>query len=426
MKIGIASHTKGRLKAIGTGLQVRSFRWWFSTQVLSSSGTMTQSIAQSWLILRLTGSALVLALAVAATFGPSLLLGAWTGSLIDHFDRRKLLLVTQLCFIVLSAGLAAVVAAHLDSVGVVFAFATATGVVTALDMPARQIFVLDLVGQDRAANAVSLNEVVLNVSRVLGPAVGGALLATIGVAACFWFNAWTFVPALAVIVILLRRRGWVRTQVRLPRSERGRIRDGLTYAWRKPAIRSCVFLAVAGGMLFNMGTTLPLMVARAFHDGAGSYGWLMAAFGAGALLGAFLAGSGRAWPNGKLIAGLALATGVDVTIAAASPSMSLLYVGLAVAGFLSIWFIALANTLVQLRADPSLRGRVMGVWTMALPGMTPLTSLLVGAVATAVGGGLGAREAFGLSGAALIAAAMLGWRSLAVPSASDGPMQAAR
>jgi MFS family permease len=190
------------------------------------------------------------------------------------------------------------------------------------------------------------------------------------------------------------------------------VRRGLAFAWRHPAIRYSLVMAVASGMLFNLGATLPLMATRAFHMGAGGYGALMATFGGGALFGALVAGGGPSWPSGRRVRWLAVLTGACVCATAASPWAGLLFAGLAVAGFLSIWFIALANALVQLRTEPGLRGRVMGIWTMAMPGATPLTSLLVGGVATGAGGAAGARDAFGLSGAALLLTAALAWRSL--------------
>jgi MFS family permease len=407
---------KGRARTAVQALRIRSYRWWFLAQVLSSSGNMTAAVAQSWLVLRLTHSAFLLALTATFSFTPSLVGGAWAGSVVDRFDRRRVLLVTQSSFFLLSAGLGALVALRAAPVWAVFAFAAVTGVVNAMDAPARQVFVLDLVGRDRAANAVGLNEVVINASRVLGPSVGGALLATVGVAACFFVNALSFVPPLVVVAALVARRGWqpVARQGRARPS--GHVREGLSYAWKHPAVRSCILTAVAGGMLFNMGNTLPLMATRAFHGGPQAFGAMMAAFGGGALFGALMAGSGAEAPSGRLVRSLVAATGLEVCLTALSPAMWVLYAGLALAGFLSIWFIALANALVQLRTEPDLRGRVMGAWTMALPGMLPLTSLLVGAVATWGGGGAGAREGFGLAGVALLAAAAAGWRALGEPS----------
>jgi hypothetical protein len=395
-------------------MRVRAYRWWFGSQILSSSGSMSQAVALSWLVLRLTGSAFLLALTVTVTFAPAFAGGAWAGSLVDRFDRRHLLLLTQASFFLLNASFAALVlAGGALHVWVVFAFAFAGGVVGTLDGPARQVLVLDLVGQDRAANAVSLNEVVVNTSRVLGPAVGATLLATVGVGACFLVNAMSFLPPLAVVTVLLWRRGWSGVQAAPRARRRGHVREGLAYAWQQPAIRSCIVMAVAGGMLFNMGTTLPLMATRAFHSGPDGYAAMMAAFGGGAVFGATKAGTGPAWPSGRMVRALVLATGIEVCLTSCAPWLGLLYVGMALAGFLSIWFIAVANALVQLRSDPFLQGRVMGAWTMALPGMLPVTSLLVGGVATWVGGGLGARAAFGMAGVALVATAAVGWRALA-------------
>jgi MFS family permease len=394
-------------------MRVRSYRWWFTSQILSASGTMTQAVALSWLVLKLTGSAFYLALSVTVMFAPSLVGGAWAGSLVDRWDCRRVLLVTQSAYLVLSAGLGALTLAGAARVWDVFLFAFVSGLVGTLDAPARQVFVLDLVGQERAANAVSLNEVVINTSRVLGPALGGVLLATVGVGACFLVNALTFLPPLAVVTALLWRRGWSRTQAAPGERRRGHAREGLVYAWRTPAIRSCIFMAVSGGMLFNMGSTLPLMATRAFHAGPQGYGAMMGAFGVGALFGAVLAGSGSPWPSGRRVRALVLVTGVVVCLTAFAPWIGLLYAGMVLAGFFSIWFIALANALVQLRSEPEMRGRVMGAWTMALPGMLPITSLLVGAVATWGGGATGAREGFALGGAGLILTAGVGWRSLA-------------
>ncbi|MGD0808852.1 MAG: MFS transporter [Acidimicrobiales bacterium] len=394
-------------------MHVRTYRWWFFSQILSASGSTMQGVAMSWLVLKLTGSALLLALTATVMFAPSLVGGAWAGSLVDRFERRQVLFWTQSAFMVLSATFGTIVAVGGLRVWVVYVFAFAIGLVNTLDAPARQIFVLDLVGPDRAANAISLNEIVINTSRVLGPAVGGALLATVGVAACFVVNAATFLPPLAVVSALLYRRGWSSIQAPPRERRRGHTWEGLVYVWRRPALRSCVFMAVAGGMLFNMGGTLPLIATRVFHAGPEAYGAMMASFGGGALFGALLAGTGPSWPSGPRVRALVLATGLEVSLAAFSPWEGMLFVGLALAGFLSIWFFALANALVQLRSDPAVRGRVMGVWTMALPGMLPITSLLVGGVATLGGGALGARLAFGLGGLALAISGVAGWRSLA-------------
>jgi MFS family permease len=393
------------LGQIAAAFRVPAFRWWFSSQILSASGGMTQMVAQTWLLLQLTNSGVALGLLGAATMGPVLVLGAWAGALVDRLDRRRVLIATQALFFVLSATLAVLSATGVISAWMLFASALATGSVMAVDGPARQVFVLELVGPERTPSAVGLYEVVINAARVLGPAIGGVLLATVGATACFVFNAVTFLPPLAVLL-------WVRTQRRPSEAKarrRGAVRAGLRYVRAHPAIRACMLMAVASGMLFNFGIALPLLATRSFHAGGGAYGALMAAFGVGALFGALAAAGASGAPSGRRVRALALATGAVIVLTAMAPSLAPAFVGLTLAGFLSIWFIALANTLVQLRADPDMRGRVMGIWTMALPGMNPVTGLIVGLVAQRVG----ARQGFALAGVALILTGLAAWRSLA-------------
>jgi MFS family permease len=400
------------LGQVAAALQVPGYRWWFLSQVLSASGTMTQGVAMAWLLLELTGRGVYLGLLTAATFGPVLLLGAFAGALVDRSDRRRLLIVTQSLSIVLGVLLAVLAGTGAIEVWMLFVAALAGGCILAVDGPARQVYVLELVGRERTASAVGLYEIVINVSRVLGPATGGVLLATVGASACFAVNAASFVPPLLVL-LLAHRRGRVEAHVR----RAGSVRAGLAYVRRAPAIRACVLLAAASGMLFNFGVALPLLVTRTFHAGGGVYGALVAVFGVGAIGGALFAAGGAAAPSGRRVRVLAAATGATVLATAAAPELALVFVGLAVAGFFSIWFIALANTLVQIRAEPALRGRVMGVWSMALPGMNPITGIAVGVVAQTAG----ARVGFGLSGAAILVCAVLAWPALAEPDQVSAP-----
>jgi MFS family permease len=283
--------------------------------------------------------------------------------------------------------------------------------VNAFDQPARQIYVLEIVGRERTANAIGLNEVVINASRVLGPAAGGLLLVLSGVTGCFFFNAATFVPPLLVL--------WhFRPAEKAPNRPRrpGRTREGLRYVWGQPAIRSTLVMAAASGMLFNLSVALPLVATRVFRLGGGGYGLMLSAFGLGALGGAVLAAIGSSWPSGRTVRLLALVSGVAVILTAGSPDVGAAFAGLAICGFCSIWFIARANALAQLRAAPDMRGRVMGLWTMALPGMNPVTAPLVGLVCD----DLGPRQGFGLAGVALVLAAGMAWRALGDSPAAGG------
>ena len=187
--------TRGPLAA----LAVRPFRWWFISQVTSASGLMTQMVAIAWLVLQMTGSGVALALISTASLLPVLLLGLWAGSLIDHRDTRALLICTQSALTAISLLLFALIQSGGAHYWVLIVISLASGTVTALDGPARQVYVVELVGRDRLAGAVSLYEVILNLSRVLGPALGGILLATSGPAACVLVNAISFLAPLAVL-----------------------------------------------------------------------------------------------------------------------------------------------------------------------------------------------------------------------------------
>jgi predicted MFS family arabinose efflux permease len=391
-------------------LAVRPFRWWFLGQVTSASGLMTQLVAVGWLVLRWHGNGLELGLLSSAGLGPTLVLGLWAGSLVDHHDRRKILIWTQSLLATFSLLLYALIVSGAASYWLVIAITLASGSVNALDGPARQIYVLDLVGPERVAGAVSLYEVIINLSRVVGPAVGGSLLAISGPAACVLVNAITFVAPLAVLL-----------HYRPTESEDGRKSDpnragrpsamaGIRYAWSQPLLRACMLTGASSGALFSPALFFPLLATRVFHMGGSGYGLLLALFGIGALPGALLAS--RRQPTGKQVRTLGLLTGAFVAIAAAAPVLPVLFFGILGVGACSIWMVAAANTLVQLRAAPELRGRVMGAWTVALPGTIPITALLAGGAADL----FGPRVAYATVGAVIAGVALLCWRAYSDPS----------
>jgi len=410
-------------------LETPAYRSWFFSQVLSASGTMTQGVAASWLLFRLTGNGVDLGLLTACTFAPSLVLGPYAGALVDRVDRRKLLILTQILLLGLAAMLAAIIGSGVVRPWMLFAVSTLTGIVAALDSTARQVYVIDLVGTDRVASAVSLYEVILSVSRIAGPALGGALLATVGAGACCAANAASY---LAPLVVLLLHRPAYRTAV--PGAGTGAgpggagsggagkgrtladLRAGLRYARQHRAILVCLGLAAASGMLFSLGVALPVLATRVFHLGGGGYGLMMSAFGVGALPGALLASAGSSQPTGRRVGALALVTAAAIVGTALAPAAWVAFAGLAVVGCMSIWFIAAANTFVQLAAEPGMRGRMMGLWTMALPGSEPVTGPGTGLVTQYVG----PREGFGLAGLTLAVVAITGWRALSWGPAAAG------
>jgi MFS family permease len=368
---------------------------------------MTQGVAISWLLLRLTGNGVDLGLLTACTFLPSLVLGPHAGALVDRADRRKLLITTQALLLLLAAATAAIIGAGVVRPWMLFVISALTGMVAAPDATARQVYVIDLVGTERVASAVSLFEVIINGSRVAGPALGGLLLATVGAASCCAVNAASYGAPL--LVLILHKPAFHGERTVRSGQVSADLRAGLRYARRHRPVLVCLFLAAASGMLFSLGVSLPVFATRVFHLGGGGYGLMMAAFGVGALPGALLASAGPSHPTGRSVGGLALATAAGVLGTALAPAAWVAFAGLAVVGCVSIWFIAAANTFVQLAADPGMRGRMMGLWTMALPGSNTVTGPCAGWVTQEVG----AREGFGLSGLALAVVALAGWRALA-------------
>jgi MFS family permease len=366
---------------------------------------MAQAVALAWLTLQLDGRPLDLGLLSVASFGPLLLLGPWAGALLDRVDRRRTLVVTQIAFLAVSSALALLTATGAIRIWMVFALAAAGGAVFAVDAPARQVYVLDLVGSELTASAVGMFEVIVNAARVVGPAASGVLIATAGITSCFVLNSLSFVPPLLVLLSFRPLR-----HARAP-AARGlaAVREGFAHVRGRPAIRSTLLMAVASGMVFNTGVALPVFATDALGVGSVGYGALVAAFGLGAIPGALVAARTVGVPAGRRVRALCLLAGLTVIVVALAPTAAVAYGTIAVAGFAAIWFIALANTLVQLRAAPALRGRVMALWTMAQPGTNPATGLVVGAVTELAG----PRFGVGLGGAALVATSLLGWRALA-------------
>jgi MFS family permease len=400
-----ATGVAAALTRIGRVLRRRDFRWWFGSQVLGASGSATQAVALSWVVLQSTGNAFWLSVMTVCSWGPMLALSPWAGALVDRHDRRRILLVTQSLLLVSSVTLGVLDATSGLPLWIMLGMSLLAGSVTSVDAPARQVYIVDLVGKEGVASAVGLWEVVINSSRVLGPAVGGLLLATSGPAACFLVNGLTF---LGPLFVLWRLQPQSHEKLVRPPKQPGAIRSGLRYAWRTPAVRACLPMAAASGMLFSMGIALTPLATRALHLGGGGYGALMAVFGVGALPGALLAAATSA-PSGARVRTLCVATGASVLLVAWSPTLILAFAAMALTGFTSIWFIATANTLVQLRTEPGMLGRVMGLWSMALPGATTVTGFLI----SGVGESLGARAGFSCSGVALLLSALLGWRALA-------------
>ncbi len=356
-------------------LTVPNYRRYFTGQVISLSGTWMQTVAAIWLILSLTDSGVAVGLTTALQFLPMLLFGAWGGLLADRMSKRRLLIVTQALMAIPAMGLFAVTATGIVTPVMVYVAVFAMGLVNAVDNPTRQSFVIEMVGPDRVVNAVSLNSVIVQSARIVGPAIAGLLIAAFGVVPCFAINALTF---LAMIVAL-----WGMDPDRLeappvaPR-ERGAIRAGLRYVLDTPELAvPLALMALVGTLGFNFQVVLPLLAKFSFGGGAMTYGVLVSAMAVGSIAGALVNGShGQTGP--RLIAAGALAFGILALLCGAMPSLALEIPVLAGLGAAAVTFAATINSTLQLAVSAEMRGRVMALYSVVFLGSTPIGGPLVG------------------------------------------------
>lgn len=413
--------TREALTRSFAALRIRDYRRWSIAQLLSAAGGAASQVAIAWLVVELGGDGVALGVVTASTMVPTLVLGPFIGAIVDRFSRRGVLVVTAVAQMTIAGVLAGLAFSGALQIWMLAVLSFAHGVAFAADNPARQLLVLDLVGRDRVTSAVSMNEVIINGARVLGPAVAGLLLVFADAAWCFVVNALVFVPSIIVLLGLrLRAQPDRATPVRTsadgapetaadPVPAAGVPAPG---AWRfvlhTPPVRATLLLAICAAAGYNIAVVVPLIVANVFDAEGGTYGLLAVAFGLGALPGAFFSATGPTTPRGGEVRVLALVMGLAVLLSAAAPVLPLLFVGLAVVGAVVMWFIARANALVMLSTPPSIRGRVMGIWAMCLPGSTVLTGLVVGALAEAAD----PRIAYAVVGAATMVLAAVSWRAL--------------
>jgi MFS family permease len=363
-------------------LRVRNYRLYFIGQVVSVSGSWMQRVAQSWLVLHLTGSGVALGVVSALQFLPMLVLGAWGGVLADRVDKRRLLMLTQALMGLLALVLGTVTLAGLVQLWMVYLLALLLGLVTAMDNPTRQSFVMEMVGRRQVTNAVSLNSAVFTGARVVGPAVAGLLITLVGTGWCFVVNAVSFG---AVVLALAAMDPDQLHRAEAGDRRGGRVMEGLRFAWSRPDVRvPLAVLAVVGTLALNWTVLLPLLARNTFHGDASTYGLLFAMLGLGSLAGALFTASRRE-PSAGLLLGSLFAFGVLMLAAAAAPTLPLEIAVLVPTGLAALAFQTTANSLIQLRSDPALRGRVMALYSVVFIGTTPIGAPVVGWVAQQFG-----------------------------------------
>jgi len=397
-----------RLPAPLRALANRDFRLFTAGQLVSLIGTWMQSVAQSWLVLELTNSPFRLGLVGTLQFLPMLVLSPIAGVLADRVSKRPLLITTQSVMAVQALGLAILVWLGHVQYWHVLIMATIYGLANTLDIPARQAFVVEMVGKESLVSAIALNSAVFNGARVVGPAAAGLAIARWGTATAFAVNAISFVAVIAALIAMHTEGAPRRTG---GRRMRGEIAEGVTYALQTPRILLVLFLVLfVSVFLFNYNVTIPLYARQGLNQDAHGFGLLMAALGVGAVAGALalaMLGGGR--PAIRTLLAPALLLGLATAALAVIQSFGLAAVVLVVVGFCGIFVMAGANTSHQLTVPDDLRGRIMSLHMMVFAGMAPFGAFMVGALAERYGIRTTLAVA-GIAGVVSIAALAAWWR----------------
>ena len=390
------------MSAMFRSLAGRDYRVWFVGALVSNIGAWMQATAQNWVVLtELTANdALAVGITMALQFAPQLLLVPITGLIADRFERRKILMVTQTCLMLLGLALGLLLILGHAQLWHLYGFALALGIVNAVDTPARQTFVADLVSGSNMSNAVALNSASFNAARMIGPAVAGLVIAAIGTGWAFLLNGASFVAVLISLACL--RTAELRSNARAHRA-RGSFTEGFRYVWGRPDLRAIlVMLFVIGTFGLNFSIFISTMAVSVFHTDAQGYGLLSSCMAIGTVAGALLNAS-REKPRFQLLLIGAAVFGLGCTLAAIAPGYWFFAAALVVTGMAAITVTNTSNSLMQLTTEPAMRGRVMALRVAIALGGTPIGAPIVGWVA----GEYGPRWALGIGAAAGFAAALV-------------------
>jgi MFS family permease len=356
-------------------LKIPNYRLYFAGQSVSLVGTWMQMTAQAWLVLTLTHSATALGLVTALQTLPVLLLGPYGGVIADRSDKLRLMTVLQAVMGVQALVLGLLTVLHVVRFWEICLLAVFLGTNNAFENSPRQSFVREMVGRDQLRNAITLNSVTVNAARAVGPAVGGVLIATVGVGVCFLLNAASFVAVVASLLAIDRAR--LRPSPPAPRAK-GQLREGLRYAARTRDIAvPLAMMGLVGLLAYEFQVSLPVLAAHTFHGGSEVYGFMTASMGVGATAGGLItAALGRTGIRSMVLASTSF--GATILLCAYAPNLAVVYVAMLFAGWASVAFISIGNSTIQLAARPQMRGRVLSLWQVAFQGTTPVGGPLVG------------------------------------------------
>ena len=381
----------------------KNYRYFWFGQCISLIGTWTQTIGQSWLVLSLTGSPLLLGIVGAMQFLPITFFSLFAGVLTDKFSKKKILVFTQTVSMLLAFILSALVFTHAVKYGYIIALALCLGFCNTLDMPTRQSFIVEIVGKEDLMNAITLNSATFNLARIIGPAIGAMLMAYLGAGWCFLLNGFSF---MAVIYGLVHIEAV--NYVRKKSSEESMIKEiinGLKYIKNNLVLLETIMLiSIMGVFVFNYNVLIPVFTKNVLHMAEKTYGMLMSALGAGSLIGALLMSfRSKVGPSKKLMIGSSLTIGIMLILTGSSNLYYFTALSLAITGIFNMFFSTTANTTLQINSKDEYRGRVMSVYTLVFAGSAPLGNLFSGFMAEKYG----ADAVFMISGACTIVLILL-------------------
>ncbi len=378
-----------------------NYRKFFFGQTTSLVGTWMQTTAQSWLVLTITHSPTDIGWVVALQTLPVLLLGPYGGVVADRVDKRRLMIVLQSFMGIQAAILAVLTLLHVVTFLDVCILAVVLGLNNSFENPSRQAFVLEMVGSKDLRNAVSLNSTMNNVARAVGPAVAGILIATVGEGWCFAANALSFVAV--VVSLVAMDRNSLSPSIPTQRSK-GQLAEGFRYVTRTPELGvPLLMMALVGMLAYEFQVTLPVFAERVFHGSSVAYGGMTASMGIGAVCGGLVTAT-RGQTGMKALIRAAFVFGIVVSFAVFSPVLAVAFAALALVGFASVSFLAMANSTLQLKTDPQMRGRVMALWAVAFMGSTPIGGPVIGWITSL----FGARTGLAVGALSCFAAGLIG------------------
>ncbi|HHV73384.1 MFS transporter [Thermoanaerobacterium sp. R66] len=367
-------------------LRHRNFRLFWFGQMISLIGTWMQNIGQDWLVLKLTNSAFLLGVVSALQFLPMLFLSLFAGVVIDRFPKRKILIFTQTSLMVTALALATLTALNIINYWEILVLATIVGFINTIDNPARQSFIIDLVGKEDLMNAISLNSSIFNAARIIGPGIAGVLIGLLGYALCFYLNALSFIAVITGLILIDVKVS--KSRAMLKREDViSDIKEGLLYIKNTPIIFATILMmAVLSTFAINFNVLVPVFAKNILNQNSTGYGFLMSSMGVGALIGALILASlskKGAKPFYLILGGVGLC--VFQILIGFQSYYWLTTILLALSGFSMITFSASANTTVQLNSSNRFRGRVMSVYSLVFGGVTPIGALYAGSLAEKVG-----------------------------------------